>query len=59
MELDRMQDAPGCGEALHRDNSRFKFLHTNDKPQLPEDCEGTLSTTPILMSIRERQAIAD
>jgi hypothetical protein len=39
---------------LHRDNSRFKFFYENGKPELNDDCEGALSTVPLLHMIRER-----
>lgn len=49
-----MQEGAPKAAPLHRDNSRFAFFYENGKPQLPDDCEGTLSTVPVLHMIRER-----
>lgn len=46
-------------KVFHRDNSRFKFFYDNGKPQLPADCSGQISTTPILKAIRDRKAVAE
>jgi hypothetical protein len=48
-----MQEGASKGVALHRDNSRFAFFRENGKPQLPENCEGTLSIVPVLYQIRK------
>lgn len=55
MEHDCMPEGGrAIGAPLHRDNSRFKFFYVNGSPELPDDLDGTISTTPIPQLIRAR-----
>ena len=55
MAHDCMPQGERSGAQLHRDNARFAFFHVNGKPELADDCEGTLSVVPIPQMIRQRQ----
>lgn len=53
-----MQEEGRPDALLHRDNSRFKFLHDNGRPTLPSDLRGVLSLTTSYEMVHKQDTLS-